>query len=86
METTINKSEVENYQKNVLENFWAIGKSQAESRRSENALFRGNKQSSRLNIICAIEQLKSMGILQSTKGYLDLNHSMMAEIRRILGR
>lgn len=74
------------YRKKVLENFWAPGKDRAETRRSENAIYRGSKQQDRARIATAIDDLIHDEIITFGYSCYLLNYDKINEIKEILGR
>lgn len=82
---TVDEDKID-YRKKVLENFWAPGKEKAETRRSENAIFRGTRHQDRANIARAIEELVHNGIIMYGYSCYLLNYEKIIEIKEILGR
>ncbi|MCI9407024.1 MAG: NACHT domain-containing protein [Clostridia bacterium] len=79
-------NDIIDYRKKVLENFWAPGKDRAETRRSENAIYRGSRQQDRANIAKAINELLHDEIITFGYSCYLLNYDKIGEIKEILGR
>lgn len=83
-------TEIENsynvYERQVLEQFWKPGYSNAEPRRTYTAMFKGVPETNRGAIKEAIGSLLKKGIIRELNVCYELNFSEIVEIKRILGR
>lgn len=81
-----NDTDVDYYEKLVLEQFWKSGYESAELRRTYTALFRGIKNNERMYVQNAINSLLKRGLILELNVCYELNTAYMGEINHILGR
>ena len=80
------ENDIINYEKVLLEQFWKVGYSTPEPRRSFTAIYKGitNKNTSKIDE--AIEELTKKGLIVKRNYCYELNFSKIKEIKEILGR
>lgn len=86
LESDKNDTDVDYYEKLVLEQFWKSGYDSAELRRTYTALFRGIKNNERVYVQNAINSLLKRGLIMELNVCYELNTAYMGEIKHILGR
>lgn len=77
---------LELYKKNVLEQYWPIGRPHFWSKKQLLTLYRGQANSNRKLINCAISALQHDGLLIIKGDSAELNTAEIQKIREILGR
>lgn len=78
--------ELEEFERDVLSNFWLPGSLRASIYRKVESLYRGNAKSDYPDVTKAIESLQRKGLIDFDRDLARLNQSRLNEIATLLGR